>query len=98
MKHEKNELEKNNKKIGVVKMKNERLDCKDFTNAELRAALQFYTEFMDGVKREPTPNELVTEFGCSYLRAQMLRRAASWAYAVNKKEKAQFEAKRKRAC
>lgn len=79
-------------------MKNEQLDCKDFALEELREALKFYTEFMDGVKREPTPNEFQSRFGCSRLHSNMLRRAASWAYAVNKKEKAQFEAKRKRAC
>lgn len=78
-------------------MINERLNVSDFTNADLRAALKFYTECMnDGYK--PQRPDFQAHFHCSHQRAEVLLKAASWAYRVQQKEKAQFEAKRKRAC
>lgn len=75
----------------------EKLSVKDFPSELLREALQFYTEGAENGKKPQSP-DFQKHFHCSRLRAEMLTNAASWAYKVQQKEKAQMEAKRKRAC
>ena len=75
----------------------ETLTPRSFTNMELRESLEYYS---DCVKQgfEPLTCDYMEHFRCLYARAEMLRNSSAWAYKVKQKEKAQMEAKRKKAC
>ena len=75
----------------------ESLTVRCFKDSELAQALQFYrTSIAEGFT--PNYSDFKSLFRCSTKKAEMLHNAAAWAYRVQEKEKAQLEAKRKRAC
>lgn len=78
-------------------MASESLTPRSFTDSELAEALRFYTERTEK-GNEPFSGEFRKHFHCSRARAEMLRLSAVWAYKIKQKEKAQIEAKRKKAC
>ena len=75
----------------------ESLTPRSFTDKELAASLRFYTDCRES-GFEPVATDYQERFRCSRNRAEVLKNAAAWAYKIKQKEKAQLEAKRKKAC
>ena len=75
----------------------ESLTPRSFSNSTLVQAMEIYVKF---IKKGKTPllADFENELKCSTQRASVLLASCSWAYKVKQKEKAQIEAKRKKAC